>query len=506
MYRNLRDKWLESLQSVLPITVIVLLFSISLTPLSTGVLTLFVFGALMLIAGIGLFTLGSDMSMTPLGEQMGLFLGRYKRAFIPATIALLLGILITTAEPDLRVLANQIPAIEDQILIWSVAGGVGIFLLIAFLRIRFHLALSKLLLVFYAIVIALSFFAPKDFIPAAFDSGGVTTGPITVPFIMALGSGLATGSVSDDTSDQSFGLVALCSIGPILSVLLLSILFKPEASTSQTAILEVANTRQAFWMFLQAFPDYMLEVFGALAPLILVFLIFQLFTRRFHRHQIMRIIVGFLYTYAGLVLFLCGANIGFMPAGTLIGRELANGQITTTWSIIPAGMLMGYFVVSAEPAVHVLKKQVEEVTSGAISGRAIGFGLSIGVAVAIGAAMLRVLTGVSLLPFVIVGYALSLAISFFVPKVYTGVAFDAGGVASGPMTTTFILPFAMGACEVLGGNLLTDAFGIVALVALTPLITIQSMGLISRIQSKKRMRQAEAELDLIEDGILYYYE
>ena len=496
MRRNLGEKLLESLRSVLPITVIVLVFSISLTPLGTGVMTLFVFGALMLIGGIGLFTLGADMSMSPLGEGLGIYLSKFKKILVPAIACLVLGVLITTAEPDLRVLANQIPAISNQLLIWSVAIGVGLFLVLALIKIRYRVLLSQLLIVFYGLIIILALLAPADFIPAAFDSGGVTTGPITVPFIMAMGSGLAATGSKKNSSENSFGLVALCSIGPILSVLILSIVFKPESSASQTVIENVTNTREAFFVFLKAFPVYAMEVLEALLPLLAVFIVFQLISRRFHKHQILRI----------LVVFLTGANVGFMPAGMLIGRELVNGEITNKWMTVPAGMLIGYFVVAAEPAVHVLNKQVEEVTSGAITQKSIQIGLSVGVALAIGVSMLRVLTGIPLLPFMIVGYVISLAISFFVPRVYTGVAFDAGGVASGPMTTTFILPFAMGACEVLGGNLMTDAFGIVAMVALTPLITIQMIGLSSQIASKRRHRKLSAELDKIQDGILYYYE
>ncbi|MBO4889261.1 MAG: DUF1538 domain-containing protein [Firmicutes bacterium] len=506
MRNSLREKLLESLSSVLPITVIIIVFSISLTPLGTGIMTLFVFGSMMLIAGIGLFTLGSDMSMMPLGEGVGIYLNRFRKIFVPLIVCFVLGVLITTAEPDLRVLANQIPSISDQILIWSVAFGVGVFLVLALLRIRFKLSLSKLLIVFYGLIMIASLFAPEDFIPAAFDSGGVTTGPMTVPFLMAMGSGLAVSRSSEKDGESGFGLVALCSIGPILSVIILSICFRPEASTSEFVLQNVANTRDAFIVFLYAFPGYLEEVALAIAPLVAVFIVFQIVTKRFHRRQMIRITIGILYTYIGLVLFLTGANVGFMPAGQLIGRELANGQITPTWIIIPAGMVIGYFVVAAEPAVHVLKRQVEDVTSGAISGNSIRIGLSVGVALAIGIAMLRILTGIRLLPFMIVGYLVSLGISFFVPKVYTGVAFDAGGVASGPMTTTFILPFAIGACETLGGNLLTDAFGIVAMVALTPLITIQIIGLYSRIRSKLRHKQAAQELDLIEDEIVYYYD
>ena len=492
----------ESIQSVIPIFAIVLLLSVSVASMQAGVLVLFLFGTLLLIAGMGLFTIGSGMSMEPLGEGIGVQLGKSKRIAIPLIICFVLGVIITIAEPDLQVLAQQVPAIPNMVLILSVAVGVGIFLVISMIRTRRGIQLSHLLLFFYAAVIILAFFAPNDFIPAAFDSGGVTTGPITVPFIMALGAGMAVMSKEKNARENSFGLVALCSIGPILSVMILSICFRSEAQSSETEILMAQTTREAFEAFLHATPHYAKEVLVAIVPILAVLLIFQLLTRRFHKHQMLRMAVGFMYTYLGLVLFLTGANVGFMPAGRLIGAQIAGSD--SRYALIPIGMLMGYFVVSAEPAVHSLKKQVEEVTNGAISQRSIGLALSIGVATSVGLSMLRVLTGLPLLPILIAGYVLSLVITFFVPPLYTGIAFDSGGVASGPMTTTFILPFAIGACEMVGGDVMTDAFGIVAMVAMTPLITIQVMGLYSRVMQRRAMRKVRHELLQIEDDIIFY--
>lgn len=502
MFKQFGGALKESLQSVMPIFGIVLALSVSVASMQTGVMVLFLFGTLLLIGGMGLFTIGSGMSMQPLGEGIGVQLGKFKRVWLPLIICFVLGVLITIAEPDLTVLAEQVPSIPNMTLILSVAVGVGIFLLIAMIRAKKGLPLSRLLLIFYAAVIVLAFFAPEDFIPAAFDSGGVTTGPITVPFIMALGAGMAVMSKSKNAQENSFGLVALCSIGPILSVLILSICFHPSPQTSETVVTVATTTKEAFLAFLHAIPHYAKEVLIALAPLLGVLLVFQLFTRRFHMHQMLRIGVGFAYTYLGLVLFLTGANIGFMPAGRLIGAQIAGGD--HAFMLIPIGMLMGYFVVSAEPAVHSLKKQVEEITNGAISQRAIGMALSIGVAVSVGLSMLRVLTGVPILPILIPGYLISLVITFFVPPLYTGIAFDSGGVASGPMTTTFILPFAIGACELAGGNVMTDAFGIVAMVAMTPLITIQIMGLYSRIQHRRMLQRVRHELLQIEDDMIVY--
>ena len=501
---HLKEKILESLQSVLPISMIVLLLSITIAPVSSGVLVLFLFGTFLLVFGMGLFTLGAGMSMQPLGEGIGVAMSKSRRLLIPMICCFILGVLITIAEPDLTVLAEQIPSIPNLVLILSVAFGVGAFLVISLLRTSFGIPLSRLLLIFYIAAFILAIFAPNDFIPAAFDSGGVTTGPITVPFIMALGIGMASIRSDKHSATDSFGLVALCSIGPILSVLVLSIIYEPTSETTETVIAEILTTQDAIRQFVAELPKYAEEVLIAFFPIVGVFLVFQLISRRYKKTQLLRMASGFLYTYIGLVLFLAGANVGFMPAGSLIGETIALSPYRIL--LLPVGMIMGYFIVAAEPAVAVLKKQVEDISNGRISQKSIGMGLSVGVAVSVGIAMLRILTGISILWFLIPGYAISLIISFYVPPIYTGAAFDSGGVASGPMTTTFILPFAVGACEAMGGNILTDAFGIVAMVAMTPLITIQCIGLYSELKNRVKHRKIEETIAQIDDCILYYDE
>lgn len=493
----------ESLSSVLPIALIVLILSVTCVTLEAGVLVLFLFGTIMLILGMSFFTVGSTISMEPLGDGIGKTMSKNKFLIIPLIICFVLGFLITVSEPDLQVLAAQVPTIPNTILIGCVGLGVGFFLCITLLRNKKDIPLRRLLVIFYAVVILLAFFAPSEFIPTAFDSGGVTTGPITVPFIMALGAGLAASKKGKHASEHSFGLVALCSVGPILSVLLLSIFYKPEATTSTYEIIDVKTTTEAFRQFALALPHYAKEIAIAFAPIVVIFGLFQIITKRYHIHNVARMCFGFVYTYIGLVLFLTGANVGFMPAGRLIGAEIAGGSFKAL--LIPVGMLMGYFVVAAEPAVHSLKRQVNEITNGAISQKAVALALSIGVSVSVGIAMLRVLTGIPILPFLIAGYAVSLAISYFVPSIYTGIAFDSGGVASGPMTSTFMLPFAMGACEAIGGNVMTDAFGIVALIAMAPLITIQVLGLIERRQHASRVKKFHAEISAVKDDIIFFY-
>lgn len=499
--QHLQEKIRESLASVLPITGIVLALSISIAPLSPGVLVLFLFGAILLVVGMGLFTLGADMSMIPMGEGIGAALSKTGRAWGSILACFVLGFLITLAEPDLQVLAEQLPSVPNLTLILCVAVGVGLFLVVAEARMLLKIPLSRALILFYIIVFTLAFFSPADFIPAAFDSGGVTTGPITVPFIMALGIGMASVRSDKNSAVDSFGLIALCSIGPILSVLILGIFYEPSNSYTPATLSDIRTTQQAAAQFAAALPHYFQEVSIAILPIVGLFLIFQLFTRRFHGSQIIRILIGLAYTYVGLVLFLSGVNVGFMPAGQYIGSTL--GSRAQPWLLAPIGALVGWFIVRAEPAVQVLTKQVEELTNGSITQRAISLSLSVGVALSVALSMVRIITGISILWFLLPGYLLSLALTFFVPHIFTGIAFDSGGVASGPMTTTFLLPLAMGACEALGGNILSDAFGIVALVAMTPLVTIQSLGLLYSLQRKHAHRELAVSLAQ-HDQILYF--
>lgn len=491
--------------SVLPITAIVLLLSISIAPLSPAALILFLFGALLLVLGMGLFTMGVDMSMIPMGEGIGAQMSKAKRILIPLLACFVLGFLVTMAEPDLQVLAEQVPAIPNLVLLLTVSAGVGIFLVVAELRMLLKIPLSYTLLFFYSIIFILMIFTPDIFIPVSFDAGGVTTGPITVPFIMALGIGMASVRSDKNSSSDSFGLIALCSLGPILSVLLLGVFYQPdEAVYVPVQLTELSSTRAAAAEFARALPVYMREVAVALIPIACLFFLFQLIFRRFHRHQIGRILLGMVYTYLGLVLFLTGVNVGFMPAGEYIGSSLASGS--HKWILVPIGIVIGYFIVRAEPAVQVLTRQVEEVSNRSISQSSIQKSLSVGVAVSVGIAMLRIVTGISILWFLIPGYAISLVLTFFVPQIYTGIAFDSGGVASGPMTATFLLPLAMGACEAVGGNILTDAFGIVAMVAMTPLLTIQVLGLVGKLRSRAEKKQMQIPLTDLVDGIVYFDE
>ncbi|MGM9681796.1 MAG: DUF1538 domain-containing protein [Eubacteriales bacterium] len=499
MNPKLKSKIMESLSAVLPITGIVLFISIFLVPLEVGSIVMFFVGALMLIIGMGMFQLGAEMAMSPLGEGIGIQMAKTKKILLIALTGILMGFLVTIAEPDLQVLSNQVPSIPNMTLILTVAAGVGIFLAIAVLRILLKVNLSYLLMGLYAVLLILSFFVPKDFLAVAFDSGGVTTGPITVPFIMAMGVGLSSVRSDKDASSDSFGLVAMSSIGPILAVMILGCFYSPkDAVYSSSDVATVVTMRDVFHEFTVEIPHYAKDVALSILPILAMFCVFQLISRRYHRRQRQRIVVGFGYTFIGLVLFLCGVNVGFAPVGTLIGHELAG--TAQKWLLVPIGMLIGYYIVKAEPAIQILNRQVQTVTNGAVSEKAMNRCLSIGVSVSVGLSMLRILTHLPIQWIVIPGYIIALVMSVFVPKIFVGIAFDSGGVASGPMTSTFLLPLCIGACVMSGGNIMTDAFGVIALVALTPLIAVQIMGLNYKFKLKKQQKMTMSADMIPEDS------
>lgn len=503
----LYEKFHEAVTSVLPITIIVILLCFTIAPIPNNMFVAFIIGAIMLIGGMAFFTLGADTAMTPIGNKVGSCMTKSRRVWVIVLVSFLMGVIITVSEPDLQVLADQIPTIKNAVIIIAVALGVGIFLVIAMLRILFGIPLSYLLIGFYIIVFITATFVPKDFWAAAFDSGGVTTGPMTVPFIMALGVGVSNIRSDRHAGNDSFGLVALCSIGPILAVLILGLLYPAEGAYTPVEIPEGNSSQDAIMLFVSEFPKYLEEVAIALAPIILFFLLFNVMVIKLEKKALIKICIGLVHTYIGLVLFLTGVNVGFMPVGNYIGKLIGSTDIF--WILIPLAMVIGYFIVAAEPAVHVLNKQVEEITAGTIPARAMELSLSIGMAISLALAMIRVITGISIMCFLIPGYAIALLLSLFTPKIFTSIAFDSGGVASGPMTATFLLPFAMGACEAIGGvdRIITDAFGIVAMVAMTPLIMIQLLGGIYRLRTRKeeamRIRMQEkiqqfADEDIIE--------
>lgn len=454
----------------------------------------------MLVLGVGLFSLGAETSMTPIGNHIGTAITKTKNLPFILIVAFVLGFAVTVSEPDLQVLAATVPHIDTLALIVVVGIGVGFFLSVCMFRILTGLRLRVILIVAYAIVFGLAAFSDPDFLSIAFDSGGVTTGPMTVPFILALGIGVSHVRSDKQALADSFGLVALCSIGPILAVMILGFFYQGSGEIVNDAIQTYPTTVDIAKSYLSAIPHYLEETAIALLPMVVIFILFQIFALKLTKRNLAKILIGLVYTYLGLVLFLTGVNVGFSALGNVLGATLASSEAKII--LIPLSMLIGWFLISAEPAVAVLEKQIEDVSAGAISGKSIKLSLSIAIALAMGMAMLRVLTGISILWFVVPGYAIALILSFFVPDIYTAIAFDSGGVASGPMTATFMLQFVIGASVAVGGNPLSDAFGLVAMVAMMPLISIQIVGFISELKKKP----IEVEVTYADDEIIELWE
>ncbi len=506
MLKALAFKLQEALVSVLPVACIVFLLYLSpFTSLTNQELVVFLATTVLLILGIGLFNLGADLAMTPMGEQVGAGLTKSRKTVLLLSVSFLLGVLITVSEPDLTVLATQLKElVNESLLIWTVGIGVGIFLTLSVMKIIFKKNLSSLLMFFYMILFAVAslliMHGKGDFLAVAFDSGGVTTGPVTVPFMMALGVGIATAVGGRNSSENSFGMVALCSVGPILAVLLLGL----SSSGEMTYAIPYQSVSEILPGVLHSVIAVMEEVAIALGMIVAAFVVLQLTVLHLPKKKLMQITIGILYTYLGLVLFLSAVNIGYMPIGYRLGRELAEQAPPF---IVGFGFLLGLVVVLAEPAVHVLKKQVEAITDGRIRGTSMMLALSIGVGISLGLSMLRIIFDFSIFYYLIPGYLLSLGLSFFVPSIYTAIAFDSGGVASGPLTSGFILPFAVGICAALSGadRVLENAFGIVAMVAMTPLITIQLLGFRSVVSAAVRRRIAMRRiLDADDDRIIEF--
>lgn len=507
MKKALMEKLKESVLAVIPITVLVLLLC-CFFPINLWMIMAFIIGALMLIVGLSLFNLGADSSMMRLGEDIGQFVTKKKNIWLLLGVTAAIGLIITIAEPDLMVLAEQLKDTISPIgLIIIVAVGVGIFLALALLRIVLQIKLNLILIVLYALVFLIAIFVPKEFIAVAFDSGGVTTGPMTVPFILALGLGVAGARGSTASKDDSFGLVSFCSIGPVLMVLIIG-LFIDKPSVNSNAIILFDNGQGFLKFFGQQFLSMVGEISLAILPIIICVVVFKCILLKDNKKAILKMFIGLLYTYIGLIIFLTGAHIGFMPIANILGETIGSKAIK--WILIPLGMLMGFFVVMAEPAVNVLNKQVEELTSGSISKKTMLFSMAFGVAISIGLSMMRVVFDFSIWWILIPGYLIAIVLMFFVPKIFTAIAFDSGGVASGPMTATFLLPLASGAClSIYDGDavkMLANGFGVVALVAMTPLIVVQIVGLVYAIKTKIMARNVILDVEPIIEFEIDYQE
>ena len=487
---NIVAKFKETAFSVLPVMALVLVLGLFVAPLEKAMLLRFCRGGLLLIAGLTVFLLGVDLGIQPMGERCGAALTRRRSLGLLLAAAFAIGFVVTAAEPDIQVFGNQVrdvfPSVGKDGLVFAIAGGVGLFMTVGIARTVLGLSIKWTLFLSYTALFLAALFAPPAFVAIAFDSGGATTGPMTVPFIMALGLGVSAVRADDD---NSFGLTGIASVGPVLAVLVYA-LASPVSQAAGAAAAETAEALPAGHVLREAF----VESLTSIVPLFALLVAFQFLLLKMTRRQFARIAIGFAYALVGLTVFLFGVNSGFMQAGRALGEALganAFGQGGAWHAVLLAtGVAFGAVIVCAEPAVWVLSEQVEQVTGGTISRRALLVFLAAGTALAIGLATLRAVFGFPIAWILVPGYVLAMALMYFAPPLFAGIAFDSGGVASGPLTSTFVLSFTLGAAS--GGAGGADSFGVIALVAMMPLIAIQLMGIVYD-RRKRRGRAVPAE-------------
>lgn len=483
---NLISKFKENVSSVLPVMLIVLVLSFTAAPLGFNLIARFLLGGFLLILGLTFFLLGVDIGIQPIGEQSGAALASRRSLPLLLGISLLIGFLVTVAEPDIQVFGDQIHSVFSVVnkthLVFMIALGVGLFLSFGLFRTIISMNLKLTLLFCYAGIFVLAFIAPSAMRGVAFDSGGATTGPMTVPFILALGVGVSNVRAGKNNgSGESFGLTGITSVGPVIAVLVYSIILSRNGfeSTGLSGGADAA-AEAGLSIFAELLPHAFYEAAVSILPVVVMLIFFQIFLFRLPPHKLIRISIGLVYSFLGLSIFLLGVNGGFIAAGSKLGLILGTKASTLGgfWSVllILTGLVLGAVVVCAEPAVWVLTEQVENLSGGAIKRKLMLVFLSVGAAIAIALAMWRALSGFNLMYLLIPGYAAALLLMIFSPQLFTGIAFDSGGVASGPITSTFVLSFTIGASSACTGN--SDSFGVIALVAMTPLIAIQVLGII----------------------------
>lgn len=468
----------ESFNTIYPVIFIVFLLNIILK-LDFLDLMAFLISAIIIVIGITLFSFGVNISLIPIGKEIGESLVKSKKMSLILIISFFLGFVVTIAEPDLILLAGQLTNIPNLLFIIIVSIGVGIFLMISTYRIFHKQNFNTTIVIFYSLILLLVFFVSKEFIPISFDAAGATTGTISVPFIISFGLGLISTRNDLKSKEDSFGMVGICSIGPIVTVLIMGLFYNLESSYT----ININENSNLFSVFTTGILKYAKEILITILPIIAVLIIYQLINKKYQKKELKKIFLGIAIIFLGLTFFLLGANVGFLKIAYVIGNSLVLSKYN--YLLLPLGAIIGYFIIQSEPSVKVLTEQIEEITGGSISRKIMTICLSIGVSLAVLLSLTRVITGISILWFLIPGYFISILLSYFIPKIFTTIAFDSGGAASGAMTTCFLLPLAIGATNALNGNIITDAFGMVALVAMAPLITIQLLGLIYKIQKQR---------------------
>ena len=476
----------ESAISIIPIILIVILICLIFGNGDLySLLPSFLIASLFMIIGMTIFDIGVNLSILQIGDKIANSLIKRNNVFILLFMCFLIGTIVTIAEPDLLVLASQTPNIKPYILILSVGVGVGLFFLLGCIRVLRKWNYNLLLILICVCMLLIAIYVPNEFVGIAFDSGGVTTGALTVPLIMSLSSGLSRFRTDKDRKEDSFGLMAFCSLGPIIIVLILGLLYSPDVLYNKIDLSNNLSFIEVLTEYLLAIPNYIKEVFFSFSPIIILFLLYNFISLRLNKKVFFKIVKGLLYTFIGLTFFLIGVNTGFLPMAYLIGQVLTSNSTL----MIVLALLIGFFIIYSEPALKVLIDQIEEITNGTINRRLLMMSLSIGVSIATALSIIRIIFEIDLLYIIIPGYICAIVLSFITPGLFTRIAFDSGGVASGTMTASFLLPLAIGASELMGKDILTSAFGLIAIVATIPLITIEIIGIIYKIKKRKFIKE-----------------
>lgn len=484
-------KFKEVISSVFPIVGLVLLLHFTFLPIPSALLIRFLIGSGFVTIGLTLFLIGVDIGITPLGDYTGHALAKSNRLWVVLTGGLVLGFFVSIAEPGLMVLANQVSQvasgiISNMMILMVVSLGLAILLAFGFVRIFYALPLYIVLLVLYGIIFVLSLFTSKEFLAIAFDASGSTTGILAVPFILSLSAGISKLKKDSKASEKdSFGLVAIASVGAILAVLLLDI-FTDVSSFSTDVSLSPIQAGVIFEPFVNLLGASLGESFISILPLGVILLALQKFVFKLKKRELRKLLTGFGFAFVGLFIFLIGINAGFMEVGIYLGSSL----VVSEHKFVPVliGFALGVLTILAEPAVYVLTRQIEDVTSGYVKRIAVLIPLALGVGLAVALSILRILIPqIQLWHYLLPGYLACCGLMFLTPKLFVGIAFDAGGVATGPMTATFILAFTQGAAFMFEqADLLVDGFGMIAMVAMMPIITLQLLGVLFAYRTKQR--------------------
>ena len=475
--------------SVIPIVLLVVIMNFTIVPIDNAMLARFIVGAVFVIIGLGVFLFGAHMGIVPIGENMGETIAKTNKIHIIGILGFILGFFITIAEPDLLILAHQVNiasggVISSRLILLVVSSGVGIMVAIGLLRILHGKPLNKIFTFFYAFIFLLGVVVSEEFLAISVDASGATTGAMTTPFILALGYGVSQLKGGKTSDEDSFGMVGLASVGPIFAIMIMSLV--SGLTNIQGEAEAFIPSVGIFSPYFKLLPQLLKESFITLLPLFTLFIIFDKIKFKLSKKKRNSIYKGIFYTYIGLTLFLVGVNAGFMEVGRAMGEGVAG--LDNAWALPLIGFFLGMVVVLAEPAVYVLTEQVEEVTAGHIKKRLILVTLSLGIGFAVSMAMIRIITpSLKLWHILLPGFALASILSYYVPPIFVGIAYDSGGVASGPMTATFILAFAQGAAKVVPtANVMVDGFGVIAVVAMVPLVAIQLLGFIFKIKAEKK--------------------